>query len=339
MGLFSNRFDVEQSINDAMTNQAMSFGQLDRSAYAPMTAANALQSDMAGRGIGMMLGGQDPMMAKQNTIDEIMAKHPDPRTAEELEAVANDLQAAGLNDLAIEIRSVATETKKALIDSKKAGKPSQDLLNQIDFGLTSSILSDEFVDSYLAKTQAEYITKYNSLADDEKTGMYTPTQYKNKRESARKELANQFKSFRNFISRQPNAGINEINSLLSNETLLKQAFKEWAATNTNNVMAEFIDQNVFIDTLDKSSPMSSDNTEISGGNTDMDAMVEEMTPDEVRIKVKMYKEMEDKGFFISPTDQKIYDSMKKQYPDLAQIDTTAFSNPETQQWFETNLVA
>ena len=50
------------------------------------------------------------------------------------------------------------------------------------------------------------------------------------------------------------------------------------------------------------------------------------------------KEMEDKGFFISPTDQKIYDSMKKQYPDLvAQADTTAFGNPETQQWFETNL--
>ena len=338
MGLFSNKYDVEQSINDAMTKQAMSFGALDRSAYAPMTAANALQSDMAGRGIGMMLGGQDPMMAKQNTIDEIMAKYPDPTTPEELETVANALQASGLNDLAFEVRGVANETRTALVKTEKAARPSKDLLDQVDFGLTSTILSDEFVNSYLAKTQAEYMTKYNSLSDEDKKGQYTPTAYKQKKEAAKRELQNQFKAFRNYVSRQKNVGINEINSLLSNEVLLKQAFKEWASTNTNNEMAKFIDENVFIDTTDKNPAMSSDGTEISGGDTDMDAMVKEMTPDEVRIKMNMYKEMEDKGFFISPTDQKIYDSMKKQYPDLvAQVDTTAFGNPETQQWFETNL--
>jgi len=335
-GLFSNKYDVEQGINDAMTKTALSYGAIDRSAYAPMTASTALQGDMAGRGIGMMLGGQDPMVKKQNTIDEIMAKYPDPTTPEELEAVANALQGSGLNDLAFEVRGVANETRNALVKTTKAAKPSKDLLDQVNFGLSSTILSDKFIDSYLAKTQGDYMEKYNSLSEDEKKGQYTPTAYKQKRESAKIELQNQFKAFRNYVSRQSKMGINEINSLLSNEVLLKQAFKEWASTNTNNEMATFIDDNVFIDTKNKGTPMNDDGSEIAI-ETDIDRMVKELDPEVVKERIEMYKSMDERT--ISKEDKEIFESMKKLNPDLAMLepDTTAFNNPETQNWFETNL--
>ncbi len=41
--ILSNRFDVENSLNNSMNERAMAFGALDRTAYAPMTASTALR--------------------------------------------------------------------------------------------------------------------------------------------------------------------------------------------------------------------------------------------------------------------------------------------------------
>ena len=199
-GLFSNMYDAEQSINDAMTNTALSFGQLDRSAYAPMTASTALQGDMAGRGIGMMLGGQDPRMAKQMAIEEIMKKHPDPRTPEELDAVANDMQQNGFNDMAIKIREVANETRTAQAKATKDARPTKDLYDQISFGLTSSVLSPKFIDAYFEKMNPEYVAKYNSLPNTSRKGQYSTEQYDKKRNAAKQVLENQIKNFRKYVS-------------------------------------------------------------------------------------------------------------------------------------------
>jgi len=256
MGLFSNKYDVEQSINDAMTQQAMSFGQLDRSAYAPMTAANALQSDMAGRGIGMMLGGQDPMMAKQNAIDEIMTKYPDPDTPEEMDAIANELSKAGFPDLSLEVRNVGIELKKG-VDS--ANKPSKDLLDQISFGLTSSVLSPQFMDLYMQEFHPE-------LTVGTEKGQVTQAQYDKKLAAGKTALENQFKAFRNTISRDKTKTVQEINNILSNETLLIQEFKEWARTRGDNKMSNFINERVGV------AVVSSDGTGIQSDGTDLREM-------------------------------------------------------------------
>ena len=241
MGLFSNRFDVEQSINDAMTQQAMSFGQLDRSAYAPMTAANALQSDMAGRGIGMMLGGQDPMMKKQNAIDQIMTKYPDPDTPEEMDAIANELSKAGFPDLSLEVRNVGIELKKG-IDS--ANKPNKDLLDQISFGLTSTILSPQFMDLYMKEFNPNLFDANGIPKIGTNPGQITQAQYDKKLEAGKKSLENQFKAFRNAISRDKTKTVQEINNILSSENILIQEFKEWARTRGDNKMSQFINNHV-----------------------------------------------------------------------------------------------
>jgi hypothetical protein len=349
-----------------MQDQAFGWGRMSQPKYAGMAASAGLQGDMAGRGLGMMLGGQDPLMQKQDLIDEIMRKHPDPRTPEELEAVANDLQAAGLSDLAMQVRGVANETRTAFSKTAKAAKPSKDLYDQINFGLTSSVLGDKFLDSYLAYSQPDYMTKYNGLSNDQKKGEFTTTQYNNKRAAAKKELENQFKSFRNWISRQPNMGINEINSLLSNENMLNQAFKEWADDHTSNEFAEFLNNNMF-NAPDKptDTPINSDGSDVqqetpSGAvdytndftepesleQFDIDAtkMLEHKSVDEKRtiFDTLLQKSIGANGI-PSPSNlnnadkilfQKLMDELG--LDSMGNPSTVAF-NSQTQQWFEQNF--
>lgn len=328
-GLFSNMYDAEQSINDAMTNTALSFGQLDRSAYAPMTASTALQGDMAGRGIGMMLGGQDPRMAKQMAIEEIMKKHPDPRTPEELDAVANDMQQNGFNDMAIKIREVANETRTAQAKATKDARPTKDLYDQISFGLTSSVLSPKFIDAYFEKMNPEYVAKYNSLTNTNKKGQYSTEQYDKKRNAAKQVLENQFKNFRNYVSRQKGMGINEINTLLSNEVLLTEAFKEWAKAHTSNEFAQFLDDSMIVGEVAGTSLNPSDTELALESNTKKN--VRGMSEEEAQEKIDAYKQMLPTDF--TPFMQEEFDALKEIYPQLV----SAFNNPETQQWFETNF--
>jgi len=60
------------------------------------------------------------------------------------------------------------------------------------------------------------------------------------------ELENQFEAYRNSISRDKKMTVNEINNLLSNETLLMQGFKDWAKKRSGNKMSEFLDKNMVI---------------------------------------------------------------------------------------------
>ena len=59
-GMFGDRYSTEQAINDAMFKEAVSFGALDRSKYAPMTASSYGQAYMGGAGMAGLLGGQHP---------------------------------------------------------------------------------------------------------------------------------------------------------------------------------------------------------------------------------------------------------------------------------------
>jgi len=241
MGLLSNRFDVEQSINDAMVREARQFGQLASSRFAPMTASTYGQEAMAGRAIGGMMGGQDPLMRKQNIVDDIMARYPNPDTQEEMNKIADELAENGLTDLSIEIRNVGIELAKT---QKTLTTPSKDLLDQISFGLTSSFLTEGFIDQYMLEFNSTYMAGY--AGSSKKEGMYSPTEYKRRRAAAKKELENQFEAYRNSISRDKKMTVNEINNLLSNETLLMQGFKDWAKKRSGNKMSEFLDKNMVI---------------------------------------------------------------------------------------------
>ena len=271
MGLLSNRYDTMSAINQNMMNNAFKWGQLSQPKYAGMAASAGLQGDMYGRSIGSMLGGQDPLMRKQDIIDEIMKKHPDPRTPAELNAVANDLQAAGLFDLAIKVREVSNETAIATSKVEKAAKPSKDLLDQITFGLTSQFITDQFVTDYMNEFNSTYMAGYNKATSNgtvSGAGDYSPTIYNAKRAAAKKEIENQFKAYRNAISRDKSMGIDEISSLLANTTLLMEGFKEWSKKHSGHRASTWMDNHMVIGnapTTETTSGVTSDGTDVQTG--------------------------------------------------------------------------
>jgi len=152
-GMFGDKYSTEQAINSAMFNEAMSFGQLDRSKYAPMTASTYGQAYMGSAGIAGLLGGQHPMMKRQNLLDEIQKKFPDPRTPAELNELAEELSKNGFGDLAMQVRQVAMEMSKneatKAYNTAQLGKPSSDDLKKIGRRLEGSIMNTGLEDAYL----------------------------------------------------------------------------------------------------------------------------------------------------------------------------------------------
>jgi len=228
--VISNRWDVENSINDAMNKTAMSWGQLDRTKYAPMTASTALQGDMYGRSMGSMLGGQDPMLAKQDIVDDIMSRYPDPDTPEELDAIVAEFSKAGMPDHAFQIQQVSTELKSAL---KTSNTPSKTDIEGIVTKMESSFLHEGILDEYMNIHEADYISNESKGRDG-----YTASGLQARRKARRGELTSHFKSFADHLRRK-GVTTQELNAILNNESVLLNEFTNWLKYNANSDTAAF----------------------------------------------------------------------------------------------------
>ena len=238
MGLLTNRYDTISGINKSMQDQAFGWGRMSQPKYAGMAASAGLQGDMAGRGLGMMLGGQDPLMQKQDLIDEIMRKHPDPKTPEELEAVANDLQAAGLTDLAMEVRGVANATKTANAATTKANAPKADLYKNLGSALSTQVLSTKFMNSYFSYLGEDNLVKpYNR-----KDGHYdTYTAYKDERGRHQGDLENLFAQWSNS-KKYDGTTKDELATLMNDDAAMTKDFLEWIGHHGNVELSNFMTQ-------------------------------------------------------------------------------------------------
>ena len=331
-GMFGNKYDTMSALDDALFNESFKVGQL--SSYGVGQMAAYTEGKMGNPFSAAVNDLMSPEMQKQKLLDELQAKHPNPDTPEELNALANDLFANGFGDMGIKVRQAATELMSATATVQKANKPSKDLLDQINFGLTSAVLSPQFVDDYFEKQNPTYFAKYNSLTEYSKTGAYTTTQYENKRNAAKRVLENQFKNFRNFVSRQKGMGINEINSLLSNEILLAEAFKEWSKKHTSNEFSGFLDEKMIIGEVG-GTPLNTDGTDLDT-NSNVVKNVKLLGEEAAKIKIDAYKEMEATNpNLFTPFNREEFEALKKVYPEL--VSAVNFNNPETQQWFEINF--
>ena len=347
-GLFSNKYDTRANVNAGIDEMGMDWGRLSQPKYAGMAAAEGMMGYMSGLGNV----NNAPEMQKQSLLDEIMAAHPDPKTPEELEALAADLAARGLTDYAFKVREIAQETKAQLTASKtatdKANKPTKDLLDQISFGLSSTVLSEKFITDYMTEFSPN---KAGYVVGDE-TGQITQAQYNNKYTAAKENLENQFKAYRNSISRDKSMTINEVNNLLSSETLLLEGFKEFAKTRGDNERSAWLDKNMVA--ASTGTGLQGDESEIIPTGTRID--IEKASPTELK---KMYDDLLQKslgttGFSpsnLNVEEEKLFRQLmeklgldsggnKTSMNDISGGVQTAFSNsPDNQQWFETMLGA
>ena len=212
--ILSNRWDVENSLNNAMTKTAQEWGQLDRSVYAPMTASTALQGSMFGQSMGAMLGGQHPEMQKQDIIDEIMRKNPDPKTSAELRAVAKEFAEAGLTDYSFQITEVANELYKTEVTKDTA---TEKWYTGVSKTLQNNLLTRPVVEMYAKQL-------YNISDEDwNNTEKYKPTTIKSMLADAKSELIGQMDNYANRL-RMDAVSKTDLKKLMSNDATFTQDF-------------------------------------------------------------------------------------------------------------------
>jgi hypothetical protein len=371
-GMFGDRYSTQATLNDAMLRQAHSMGQL--SSYGMGQASTYFQAAGGGTPLGSMLTQQHPMMKRQNLLDELQEKHPDPDTPEKLMALAADLSTNGFGDMAMKVRQAAMQMQQTVTAKNLAAiqlvTPTSDLLNQINFKLSASVITDEFLDSYLMSKQPlgeNGLPIPFNIGNKADGGTITQSAYDSKKKAAENELKAQFKAFRNAISRDKKWTINEINSMLSNTDLLWNEFKNWAKTQGNE-RAEWLDKNMVIANPTGGATESTgedinsvfETRSASDGGMVLSTLSPEKwdyhiaqaeailanKPSEGEHK-KMLEELQGiiddpDSFFegkaaidnLDATQQIMYWMLKEEFPDTAAMNSGAFSDPATQMWFE-----
>jgi len=147
--MFSNIYDAEADINKMMSDTAISFGRLDANGYGPMTASTFGQGEMFGRALGGLLGGKDPRMEEAELQQQLMQMHPDPRTKEDLLAVAKSAGQLGLPDVQAQMLEIASQMPEPSLASGADLKSLTGILS-----LTQG--SDKMVTDYLRKLNPEF---------------------------------------------------------------------------------------------------------------------------------------------------------------------------------------
>jgi len=258
-GMFGDRYSTQQAINDAMFKDAYSFGSLDRSKYAPMTASSYGQAYMGSAGIAGLLGGQHPMMKRQNLLDEIQKKFPDPRTPAELNELAEELSKNGFGDLAMQVRQVAMEMSKneatKAYQTSQLGTPSSDDLKKIGRRLQGSILTTDVIDSYLQIVEPELVV-YNDKTY--KAGKQNWNDRRDSRIAEVKSLIQQFsdnKQVSGFTKQM-------IDEAVGDSGVLTEEFIAWIMTSGNATTASNL-----LDAMGRDNPYKDKDGDDSDGTT------------------------------------------------------------------------
>ena len=234
-GMFGDKYSTEQAINSAMFNEAMSFGQLDRSKYAPMTASTFGQEYMAGAGMAGLLGGQHPMMKRQNLLDEIQKKFPDPRTPAELNELAAELSKNGFGDLAMQVKQVAMEMSKneatKAYQTSQLNKPSSDDYKKIGRTLQGSVLNTDVIDAYLGIVEPELVS-YN-----DKTYKAGKQNWNDRRDSRLEEVKGLIQAFADSYQ-VAGTTKQDIQAAIGDDAALTEKFIAWIGTSGNRDVAD-----------------------------------------------------------------------------------------------------
>ena len=123
---FPSMFDTRYAIDRQMELDAQNVGQAGGgSKRYGMYYNSALGGDLRNQGLmglaRLMGGSPDPRIAKQQALDEVMQRFPEPETPEDLMEIANALQASGLYNEAAQATKMATEMRASMPTPTKPG--------------------------------------------------------------------------------------------------------------------------------------------------------------------------------------------------------------------------
>ena len=253
-GLFGDKYSTQATLNDALLNEAASLGQL--SSYGMGQASTYFQAAGGGTPLGSMLTQHHPMMKRQNLLDELQKKHPDPDTPEELFALAEDLGINGFGDLAMKVRQAAMELQ-AVKTSSAAAKltaetPPDSAFKRLQTSLSNKIVTKEMVHGYLQHGQwdNEAGDKYGAwgspfiMGDTDRDSPWH-TQYLYDYEQAEKELKGEIENW--AIDFQAQGSTKQIlNQMLLNPDMQVIEFEKFVDIKGNTAAGKFLKDQTFV---------------------------------------------------------------------------------------------
>ena len=186
-GMFGNRFDVQDALDERLYKEAYNVGQLTSYGVGQMAA---YQDGMMGSPLEAAIADQfSPQMQKQKILDDLQRKHPNPDTPEKLNALANDLFANGFGDMGLKVNQAAAELLTASASMVKANAPTADLYKNLASAMSNNVKNTGFVNSYIKTFAPE-------LAGDFKSSGYkTYTEYKDARKTYTDDIDAMFTSW------------------------------------------------------------------------------------------------------------------------------------------------
>lgn len=152
-------FDTQYAIDRQMQEDAMAAGQLPLG--GGMMYATSLAGDLANQGLmglaGLMGGKPDPMMAKQQILQEVFEQFGNPESVEDAVAIANALQQRGLYNEAMRFNEYANQLKANMPKDERTDK-----IKNYEYGMAlpedkRQAYFDSINPSQVPNSYAEYI--------------------------------------------------------------------------------------------------------------------------------------------------------------------------------------
>tara|TARA_R110000744_G_scaffold80791_3_gene158731 strand:- start:2848 stop:3885 length:1038 start_codon:yes stop_codon:yes gene_type:complete len=233
-GMFGNRFDVQDALDDRLYKEAYQVGTLSSYGVGQMAA---YQDGMMGSPLEAALSDKfSPQMQKQNLLDELQRKHPNPDTVDKLNALANDLFANGLGDMGLKVQEAASQMKIANATVTSANAPKADMFKNLGDTLSNQVLSTQFIDDYIAKFDPTFGVPF----DDKNDAHGNRTNYDAKRKRHETDLKNMFSQWANFKQYDGISTKSSIATLMGNTGSMTNDFLEWVAVHGDQVRGEYM---------------------------------------------------------------------------------------------------
>jgi len=253
-GMFGDKYSTQATLNDALLNEAASLGQL--SSYGMGQASTYFQAAGGGTPLGSMLTQHHPMMKRQNLLDELQKKHPDPDTPKKLFALAEDLGINGFGDMAMKVRQAAMELQ-AVKTSSAAAKlaaetPNDSAFERLQTSLSNKIVTKEMIHGYMqhggwnstdGETYGKFGTSFKMESVEDDNAWYN--QYKKDYAEAKAELEGEVENW--AIDYQAQGSTKQIlNQMLLNPDMQVIEFEKFVDIKGNTAAGKFLKDQTFV---------------------------------------------------------------------------------------------
>ena len=253
-GMFGDRYSTQATLNDALINEAASLGNL--TSYGMGQASTYYQAAGGGTPLGSMLTQQHPMMQRQNLLDELQKKHPNPDTPEKLFALAADLSINGFGDMAMKARQAGMQLQ-AVKTSSAAAKlaaetPSQQMYTNLQTSLSNKMITKEMIHGYMqhggwnstdGETYGKFGTPFKMQSVEEGNDWYA--QYKEDLAEAKAELEGEIENW--VIDYQAQGSTKQIlNQMLLNPDMQVIEFEKFVDIKGNTAAGQFLKDQTFV---------------------------------------------------------------------------------------------